>query len=112
MLNTPKNFAYFTGNSFVDFNWNSTGEKEFYLWILNKKSNKIVGKYKLNFANSLSILVPFKKGVYKWTVTTDNTLENIKNFSFFEIVKQKEFEKREKDPLYKAKKEVDLVLKN
>jgi hypothetical protein len=110
ILNSPDNFSYYTSNSFVAFNWKSTGEKEFYVWILNAKNNKIVGKYKLEYANSLSLLLPFKKGVYKWTVTTENTLENIKGFNLFEIVKQKEFDKREKDLLYKVKKKIELMI--
>ena len=112
ILNSPDNFSYYTSNSFVAFDWKSTGEKEFYLWILNTKNNKIVGKYKLDYANSISVLLPFKKGVYKWTVTTENTFETSEDFNLFEIVSEKEFLKRKEDPIYEAKKEVDLELKN
>lgn len=112
LLNFPENFSYFLPNSFVDFNWKSIGQEEFYLWILNEKTNKIVGKYRLDYANSLSLLLPFKKGVYKWTVTTENSLGNNKTFYFFEIVSSNEFKKRENDSFYKAKKQVDLLLRN
>lgn len=112
LLNLPENYAYFKSNSFVDFKWNSTGEKEFFLWILNDKTNKIVGKYRLDYANNLGVLLTLKKGVYKWTVTTENNLESNKSFNVFEIISDKEFNKREKDTLYKAKKQVDLLLKN
>ncbi|MBU3011397.1 hypothetical protein KO506_08285 [Polaribacter vadi] len=111
-LNSPENYAYFTSNSFVNFNWNSTGEKEFYLWIINTETNNIAGKYRLDYANSLGVLLPLKKGVYKWTVTTENSLDSNKVFNVFEIVSEKEFHKREKDTLYKSKKQVDLLLKN
>jgi hypothetical protein len=112
LLNFPKNYSYFLPNSFVDFNWNSIGQEEFYLWILNEKTNKIVGKYRLDYANSLSLLLPFKKGVYKWTVTTENSLGKNSTFYFFEIVRSNEFKQRENDSFYKAKKQVDLLLRN
>ncbi|MEE9408427.1 MAG: hypothetical protein V3V28_10180 [Polaribacter sp.] len=111
-LQLPNNLSYFTVDSFVDFKWNSIGEKTFYLWILNAKNEKIIGKYKMNFSNSLGILLPLKKGVYKWTVTTDNTLESNKEFNIFEIVSKKEFDKREKDKIYEVKKRVELLLKD
>lgn len=110
-LNLPKNYAYFTSNSFVNFNWNSTGEKEFYLWIISTDTNKVIGKYRLDYANSLGVLLPFKKGVYKWTVTTENNLEKNKAFNLFEIVSEKEFRKRKEDLIYEAKKQMDLLLK-
>lgn len=109
ILNTPENYAYFTTNTFVYFNWKSTGEKEFYVRIINTKNNKIVGKYKLDYANSLGILLPFKKGVYKWTVSTSNDLEKDTVFNYFEIVSQKEFNKRKADPIYEAKKKIELM---
>ena len=112
LLNFPKNYSYFLPNSFVDFNWNSIGQKEFYLWILNEKTNKIIGKYRLDYANSLSLLLPFKKGVYKWIVTTENSLGKNSTFYFFEIVRSNEFKQRENDSFYKAKKQVDLLLRN
>jgi hypothetical protein len=112
LLNFPKNYSYFLPNSFVDFNWNSIGQEEFYLWILNEKTNTIVGKYRLDYANSLSLLLPFKKGVYKWTVTTENSLGKNSTFYFFEIVRSNEFKQRENDSFYKAKKQIDLLLRN
>lgn len=112
LLKVPENYAYFKSNSFVGFKWNTTGEKEFFLWILNEKTNKIIGKYRLDYANNLGVLLPFKKGVYKWTVTTENNLESNKLFNVFEIISEKELKKREEDTLYKAKKQVDLLLKN
>jgi hypothetical protein len=48
-----------------------------------------------------------------WVLNSEGKiLGKAKDFNVSEIVAQKEFDKKEKDPLYKAKKEVDLELKN
>ena len=111
ILDSPESYAYFKKNSFINFKWKNTGVKTYYLWIFNLKNNKLITKIKVD-ANELGLLLPLNKGLYKWTVTKENDVDNEKHFNILEIVSKKEFEKRKNDSLYEAKMKASLILNN
>lgn len=105
----PNNYDYFIEQTEIFFSWKNVGPRTYYLWIMNTENDAIVGKFTVD-ANNLTCLLPLEKGVYKWTVTTNDEIENEQNFNFFEIVAEEEFLKRKEDSLYEAKTKADLIL--